>query len=368
MSGAIEIEAEVDLQRNQLGFVEVESVPMDTTEPRNSSHFLQRAPVVVTTEHPCFEAFKGAGQCVQDQMYVISTIVLNNFFKNAVSALVSRLDRTSVSGQRLGEVVDAVQDTRLVGIEYEDLSYHAGIIFDAPVPASLFTLKYWTGMHGGRERTKWAVWDPNQQMWLMQNDSRAAWFMMHIHLDMKLPDLEFVRLKFSAVTSTVQHGALATRVAWGERPDAHQIFTPDNVCIIKDADCAAVLFKSSNWARFISASVSVQASRSPAMPVSISPEGDEAGEETETESMFKRDEELAVTYKLGRKDVEIKLMNATVENVSIIEINAVNNMHVAFRRCVDLDGVGEVELRGGEPAFTTKICLLSIFTTNNFYY
>ena len=71
------------------------------------------------------------------------------------------------------------------------------------------------------------------------------------------------------------------------------------------------------------------------------------------ESEFKRDEELAITYKIGRKDVEIKLMNATVESMSVIELNGATSINVTFRRCVDPDGVGEVSVHGGEHLFST---------------
>jgi len=334
--------------------LEVDAVIMDATEPvpRNSACFIQRIPVVVTTEYPSFEVFKGAGQCVPDQMYVITTSVVNNFFTNAVSAALSRLDPTSVNGQRLREIVDAVKDSQFAGIQYEDLSRHAGIAFDPPAPASLFTLKSWTGEFNGRERTKWAVWDPNQQTWFLQADKRAAWFKMHIYLDLKLPDSELVRLKLSAARAVESRKDLSIRVAWGEQPEPHQIFTPKNVCVVADPGCAAMLFKQASWGSLISAPVSVtQATHASQEPSAFfSPAGVEAeAAEAEAETVeFKRDEQLAITYKIGRKDNAIKLMNATVESVSVVEINSVNNLNATFRRCINPNGVGEVSLRGGQ--------------------
>jgi len=73
--------------------------------------------------------------------------------------------------------------------------------------------------------------------------------------------------------------------------------------------------------------------------------GVEAEEEAAGE--FQRDEQLAITSKLTSKE-EIEVMDATVESVSIIDINNVNNFNVNFRRCIDVNGEGEVALRGGQ--------------------
>jgi len=220
---------------------------------------------------------------------------------------------------------------------------------DALPASNLFTLKAWTGLFGCRERTRWAVWNPNQQTWLLQVDVRAAWFAMHIFIDMKLSDGEVVRIKLSAVRASASHD-LSIRVAWGARPDPGDAFTHDNICVLADPAVAAALFKAVLWRKFIIAP-SVQASNfAPSAPspshepsAFLSPTGVEAEEETAGE--FQRDEQLAITSKVNSKE-DIEVMNAMIESVSVIDINNVPNFNVMFRRCVDVNGEGEVSLRG----------------------
>jgi len=120
--------------------------------------------------------------------------------------------------------------------------------------------------------------------------------------------------------------------------------------VIPDHFVAAVIFKAALWYKFLirpSARASNVASSAPPPPhdTFASPGGVEAMEETAGE--FQCDEELAVTSKVTLKG-DVQVMNATIENVSIIDINNVPNFNINFRRCVDVDGEGEVSLRGGQ--------------------
>jgi len=239
--------------------------------------------------------------------------------------------------------------TAFAGIQYQYLCDHDGITFDPPTPSTLFTLKAWTGAFNCRERTRWAVWNPNQQTWLLQVDTRAAWFAMHIFIVMKLSDGEVVRIKLSAARASASHD-LSIRVAWGARPDPGNAFTHDNICVIADPAVATALFKAISWRQFIIAPSAQASNVAPSTPspsqgpsAFVSPTGVEAEEETAGE--FQRDEQLAITSKVNSKE-DIEVMNATIENVSVIDINNVPNFNVMFRRCVNITGEGEVSLRG----------------------
>jgi len=178
---------------------------------------------------------------------------------------------------------------------------------------------------------------------------------MHIFIDMKLSDGEVVRMKLSAARASSSRGDLSIRVAWGARPDPGDVFTPDNTCVLADPAVAAALFKAASWRKFLitpSARASNVASSNvassappPSQAAFSSPGGVEAEEEMAGE--FQRDEELATTSKVTRKG-DIHVVNATVESVSVIDINSVPNFNVNFRRCVDVNGEGEVALRGGQ--------------------
>jgi len=164
--------------------MEVDSVMSESAVPRNKPNFLLRNPLPVTVEHPSFEHFKGAGQCIPSQVYAVTTTGFNAYLNTAINTTFARIDENVTNGQRLREVVASSEMTAFAGIQYEDLCDHSGINFDPPTPSNLFTLKAWTGLFGCRERVKWAVWNPNQQTWLLQVDTRAAWFTMHIFIDM----------------------------------------------------------------------------------------------------------------------------------------------------------------------------------------
>jgi len=268
----------------------------------------------------------------------LHTSYLNTFINEAFE----RIDDNVPNGQRLRDVVAASELTVLAGIQYEDLCDHSGITFDPPTPSDLFTLKAWTGLFNGREKVKWAVWNPNQQTWLLQVDTRAAWFAMHIFIDMKLCNGEMVRLKLSAARASASRD-LSIRVAWGERPNPGDAFVPENTCVLADPGAAAHLFKSVSWHRYL-----IKRAATPSVPSQAtfaSPRGVEAEEEVDGE--FVRDEERAMTSKVMQKG-DVHVVNATIENFSILDINSVNNFIVNFRRCVDVNGEGEVSLRGGQ--------------------
>jgi len=325
--------------------LEVDFVMSEPSVPRNKPNFLLRNPLPVTVEHPSFEHFKGAGQCIPSQVYAITTAGFTAYLNTAINTAFARIDDNVTNGQRLREVVAASELTVIAGIQYEDLCDHSGIIFDPPTPSDLFTLKSWTGLFGSREKVRWAVWNPNQQTWLLQVDTRAAWFTMHIFINMKLCDGEVVRLKLSAARASASRD-LSIRVAWGDRPDLDDAFVPENTCVLVDPSVAAALFKAASWRKFL-ITPTARASNVASSPQTTfsSPGGVEAEEETAGE--FQRDEELAVTSKVTRKG-DVQVMNATIENVSIIDINNVPNFNINFRRCVDVDGEGEVSLRGGQ--------------------
>jgi len=327
--------------------LEAECVMTEPSVPRNKPNFLVRKPLLVDVEHPSFEHFKGAGQCVPSQVYAVTTVGFTAYLNTAINTAFGRIDPNVANGGRLLEVVNASELTVLAGIQYEDLCDHNGINFDPPTPSDLFTLKSWTGWFNSRERTRWTVWNPNQQTWLLQVDTRAAWFTMHIFIDMKLSDGEVVRLKISAARASASRGDLHIRVAWGERPDPGDAFVPENACVLADAAVAEKLFKASSWVRYLMkprASDVALSVPSPLQATFASPGGVEAVEETAGE--FQRDDELAVTTKVTLKG-DIQMMNATVESVTIIDINSVTNFNVKFRRCVDVDGEGEVSMRKG---------------------
>jgi len=337
--------------------LEVDFVMSEPAVPRNSPNFLSRNPLPVTVEHPSFEHFKGAGQCIPSQVYAVTTAGFTAYLNTAINTAFARIDDNVTNGQRLREVVAASELTALAGIQYEDLCGNSGIIFDPPTPSDLFTIKSWTGIFNGREKVKWAVWNPNQQTWLLQVDTRAAWFAMHIFIDIKLSDGEVVRLELSAVRASASRD-LHIRVSWGDRPELDDAFVPENTCVLADPAVATALFKSVSWYMFLirpsarSSNVALSPPASnvassappPSQAAFSSPGGVEAEEETAGE--FNRDDELAITYKATLKG-DVQVMNATVENVSIIDINSVTNFNVNFRRCVDVDGEGEVSLRGG---------------------
>jgi len=335
--------------------LEVDAVS-EPAVPRNSPNFILRKPLPVTVEHPSFEHFKGAGQCIPSQVYAVTTNGFNAYLNTAINTTFGRINPNVANGGRLLEVVASSEMTASAGVQYEDLCDNDGITFDPPTPSTLFTLKAWTGLFNFRERTRWAVWNPNQQTWLLQVDTRAAWFTMHIFIDMKLSDGEVVRMKLSAARASSSRGDLSIRVAWGARPDLGDAFVPDNTCVLADPAVAAALFKAASWRKFLitpSADSNVASSNvassapPPSQAAFTSPGGAEAEEETAGE--FQRDEQLAITSKVtGKGDIEV--MNATVESVSVIDINGVNNFNAVFRRCVDVDGEGEVVLRGGRDA------------------
>jgi len=169
---------------------------------------------------------------------------------------------------------------------------------------------------------------------------------MHIFIDMKLSDGEVVRMKLSAARASASRD-LSIRVTWGERPDLGDSFVPENIYMLADPADAAALFKASSWVGHLikpRASDVALSMPSPSQATFASPGGVEAVEETAGE--FQRDDELAVTTKVTIKG-DIPMMNATVESVTIIDINSVTNFNVKFRRCVDVDGEGEVSMRGG---------------------
>jgi len=332
--------------------LEAEFVMSEPAVPRNRPNFLVRQPLLVNVEHPSFEHFKGAGQCIPSQVYAVTTVGFTAYLNTAINTAFGRIDPNVANGGRLLEVVNASELTVLARIQYEDLCDNNNINFDPPTPSDLFTLKSWTGMFNSREKLKWAVWNPNQQTWLLQVDTRAAWFTMHILIDMKLSDGEVVRLKLSAARASASRD-LHIRVAWGERPDLGDAFVPENTCVLADPAVAAALFKASLWGSYL---IKPQASNvalsvpSPSQATFASPGGVEAVEETaveETAGEFQRDDELAVTTKVTLKG-DIQMMNATVQNVTVIDINSVTNFNVKFRRCVDVDGEGEVSMRGGQ--------------------
>ena len=194
---------------------------------RNSPNFLVRNPLAVTVEHPSFEHFKGAGQCIPSQVYAVTTTGFSTYLNTAINTAFARIGDNVPNGQQLRQVVAASDMKVFAGIQYEDLCDHSGIIFDPPMQSDLFILKSWTGLFGSREKVKWAVWNPNQQTWLLQVDTRAAWFTMHIFIDMKLCDGDVVRLKLSAVRASASRD-LHIRVAWGERPELDDAFSPEN--------------------------------------------------------------------------------------------------------------------------------------------
>ena len=327
--------------------LEAEFVMTEPAVPRNRPNFLVHKPLLVDVEHPSFEHFKGAGQCVPSQVYAVTTVGFTAYLNTAINTAFGRIDPNVANGGRLLEVVNASELTVLAGIQYEDLCDHNGINFDPPTPSDLFTLKSWTGWFNSRERTRWTVWNPNQQTWLLQVDTRAAWFTMHIFIDMKLSDGEVVRLKISAARASASRGDLHIRVAWGERPDPGDAFVPENACVLADPDNAAALFKAASWGSYIirRASNVALSVPSPSQATFASPGGVEAVEETAGE--FQRDDELAVTTKVTHKG-DIHIMNATVQNFSLLYINSVNNFVVKFRRCVDVHGEGEASLSNGQ--------------------
>jgi len=174
---------------------------------------------------------------------------------------------------------------------------------------------------------------------------------MHIFINMKLSDGEVVRIKLSAARASASHD-LSIRVAWGARPNPGNAFTHDNVCKLADSAVAVALFKAISWRNLLIAPSAQASNPAPSAPspsqvpsVFLSPTGVEAWEEAAGE--FQRDEQLAITSKVTSKE-EIEVMNATVESVSVIDINNVNNYNVNFRRCVDINGEGKVSLRGGQ--------------------
>jgi len=150
-----------------------------------------------------------------------------------------------------------------------------------------------------------------------------------------------VRLKLSAARASASRD-LHIRVAWGERPDLGDAFVPENTCVLADRDNAAALFKSVSWCEFLIKPVT--ASR-PVGATFEAPGGVEAEEEVDGE--FVRDEERAMTSKVKQKG-DVHVVNATIENFSLLYINGVNNFVVKFRRCVDVHGEGEAELRSGQ--------------------
>ena len=330
--------------------LEVDFVMSEPAVPRNSPNFLSRNPLPVTVEHPSFEHFKGAGQCIPSQVYAVTTAGFTAYLNTAINTAFARIDDNVTNGQRLREVVAASEMTVFAGIQYEDLCGHSGVIFDPPTPSDLFTLKSWTGLYGSRERVRWAVWNPNQQTWLLQVDTRAAWFTKNIFIDMKLSDGEVVRLKLSAARASAASRELSIRVAWGDRPDLGDAFVPENTCVLVDPLVAAALFKAASWRKFpitpsARASNVASSAPSPSQAAFASPGGVEAVEDTAGE--FQRNDELATTYKVTPKG-DVQVMNATIENVSIIDINNIPNFNINFRRCVDVNGEGEVSLRGGQ--------------------
>jgi len=318
--------------------IEVDAVT-EPLVPRNKPNFLLRIPLLVTVEHPSFEHFKGAGQCIPSQVYAVTTTGFTDYLNTAINTAFGRIGENVTNGQRLREVVALSDLTMLAGIQCEDLIDHSGINFDPPTPSNLFTLKSWTGMYNFRERTRWAVWNPNQQTWLLQVDTRAAWFAMHIFIDMKLSDGEVVRMKLSAVRASASRD-MHIRVAWGERPDLGDSFVPDSICMLADPAVAAALFKAASWGRHL---IKPQASSVALSQATFESPGGVAVETSE----FQRDDELAITTKVTIKG-DIQMMNATVESVTIIDINSVTNFNVKFRRCVDVDGDGEVSMRKGQ--------------------
>ena len=313
--------------------------------PRNKPNFLLRRPLLVNVDHPPFEHFKGAGQCIPSQVYAVTSYGFKQYLNTYINKAFANNNREN--GQQLRQVVAASELTVIAGIQYEDLCDHSGIDFDPPMPDDLFTLKSWKGSFNSRQKVKWAVWNPNQQTWLLQVDTRAAWFTMHILIDMKLSDGEVVRLKLSAARASASRGDLSIRVTWGERPDLGDAFVPENACVLADPDNAAALFKAASWGSYLirRASNVALSVPSPSQATFASPGGVEAVEETAGE--FQRDDELAVTTKVTHKG-DIHIMNATVQNFSLLYINSVNNFVVKFRRCVDVHGEGEASLSNGQ--------------------
>jgi len=312
---------------------------MSEPVPRNKPNFLLRRPLLINVDHPSFEHFKGAGQCIPSQVYAVTTSGFKDYLNTYINSTFANIDRNN--GQRLREVVAASELTVIAGIQYEDLCEHSGIHFDPPMPSDLFTLKSWTGWFNSRVKVKWAVWNPNQQTWLLQVDTRAAWFTMHILIDMKLCDGEVVRLKLSAARASASRD-LHIRVAWGERPDLGDAFVPENTCVLADPDNAAHLFKAASWCDYLIKPVTAPR---PSQATFAAPGGVEAEEEVDGE--FVRDEERAMTSKVRQKG-DVHVVNATIENFSLLYINGVNNFVVKFRRCVDVHGEGEAELRSGQ--------------------
>jgi len=193
--------------------LEVDAVMSEPAVPRNKLNFILRNPLPFTVEHPSFEHFKGAGQGILSQVYAITTNSFKAYLNNAVNTTFARIDPNITNGGRLLEVVASSEMTAFAGVQYEDLCDHDGITFDPPTTSTLFTVRTWTGMFNFRERVRWAVWNPNQQTWLLQVDIRAAWFTMHIFIDMKLSDGEVVRIKLSAARASAARGDLSIRVA-----------------------------------------------------------------------------------------------------------------------------------------------------------
>jgi len=53
--------------------LEADFVMSKPSVPRNRPNFFLRNPLPVTVEHPSFEHFKGAGQCIPSQVYAVTT-------------------------------------------------------------------------------------------------------------------------------------------------------------------------------------------------------------------------------------------------------------------------------------------------------
>ena len=319
--------------------LEAEFVMSEPAVPRNKPNFLVRKPLLINVEHPSFEHIKGGGQCIPLQVYAVTTAGFKDYLNRHINSTFAHIDRKN--GQQLRQVVAASELTVIAGIQYEDLCEHSGIHLEEPTPSDLFTLQAWTGIFNGREKIKWAVWSPHHMVWLLQVDTRAAWFTMHILIDMKLCDGEVVRLKLSAARASASRD-LHIRVAWGERPDLGDAFVPENTCVLADTDNAARLFKAAWWGEFL---VKPVTSSMPVGATFEAPGGVEAEEEVDGE--FVRDEERAMTSKVKLKG-DVHVVNATIENFSLLYINGVNNFVVKFRRCVDVHGEGEAELRSGQ--------------------
>ena len=114
-------------------------VANESSVPRNRPNLIVRNPLLINVEHPSFEHFKGAGQCIPSQVYAVTTVGLTAYLNTAINTAFGRIDPNVANGGRLRQVVAASELTVIAGIQYEDLSDHNGINFDPPTPSDLFT-------------------------------------------------------------------------------------------------------------------------------------------------------------------------------------------------------------------------------------